>query len=171
VKRAKLKKGRIHYQLVRRFARELFEEFNVTPSLPFKNWVFPWATMPEAQSYFAALQAVSAYHLLSVHFASIRRLKGWGVDQICLNTETRRLNADLARISGLPIRTVEALTDALTLGTGTTTPDPALQPLVPVGDARLAVPGSAILSSRWSRNMLSLRARSGGQFQREQRGI
>jgi hypothetical protein len=105
------------------------------------------------------LQAVSVYHLLSVHFASIRRLKDWGADQICLNTEARRLNADLARISGLPIRTVEAVTDALTLGSGTTTPDPALQPLLPVGDGRLAVPGSVILSSNWSRNILSLHAR------------
>ncbi len=159
VKRARLKKGRIHYQLIKRFARELFEEFNVTPSLLSKKWVFPWGTMPEAQSYFAALQAVSVYHLLSVHFGSIRRLNGRGVDQICLNTEARRLNADLARVSGLPIRTVEAVTDALTLGSGTTTPDPALQPLVPIGDARLAVPGSVILSSKWSRNMLSLHAR------------
>lgn len=157
---ARLKKGRIRYQVITKLASKLFDGFNVEPAYPSSDWVFPWAGMEHAQSYFAALHAICTYHLLSIHFGASRQgLEGIGVDQICLRTETVRLNRDIVRISGIPKGIAESITDALTLGNQTDTPDPALQPLVPIGDDRLAVPAFIILSSDWSRNMLSLHAR------------
>jgi hypothetical protein len=160
IKRVSLKHKHLNYKIITNFARELFEDFNVNPTISLENWMFPWATMAEAQRYYAALQAIAAYHLLSIHFgAQNNGLKGWGVDQICLSIDTATLIRDIERVSELPMAVVSATTEALILGKGTMTPDPALQPLVPIGCNRLAVLGSVILSSKWSRNMLSLHAR------------
>jgi hypothetical protein len=42
---------------------------------------------------------------------------------------------------------------------GTTSPDPALQPFIPVAPDQYAIPCTLILSSNWQRNLLSLHAR------------
>lgn len=159
IKRVKLKRGRPSYRLITNFAQELFDVFNGGETSPPPSWVFPWATMPEAQRYYVALQTISAYHLLSIHFGACNKLEGWGIDQICLAVDADELNRDIVRISKLPADVVASTTEALTLGRNTTTPDPALQPLVPIGCGRLAVLGSVILSSNWPRNMLSLHTR------------
>lgn len=160
VNAVRLKQGRLKYQLITNFARHLYEHFNVRPSWAPPNWVFPWSSMPEAQRYFAALQTISAYNLISIHFGGERNsLEGCGIDQICLGVDACKLNSDIERISGLRADVVAATTRALTLGSGTETPDPALQPLVPIGCNRFAVPGTVVLSSNWLRNMLALHAR------------
>ncbi len=160
VNRAKLKKGQISYQIITKFAKELFHDLNVAPAYPSADWVFPWAGMHQSQSYFAALQTICVYHLLSIHFGAAKQgLEGIGVDQICLSIRTAQLNDDIARVSGVPKKIVRAITAALTFGNETDTPDPALQPLVPIGGGQLAVPAFIILSSDWSRNMLSLHTR------------
>jgi hypothetical protein len=116
--------------------------------------------MSDATAYWTAAQSLSLYHLLSIHWGGVRHnLRGLGVNQICLQTSRDEYIADISRISGLPKGATTAITSALTLGTDTTAPDPALQPLVPIGAGRLAILGSTILSSNWSRNMLSLHAR------------
>jgi hypothetical protein len=48
---------------------------------------------------------------------------------------------------------------ALTLGNGMKNPDPALQPFIPVGPGKLALPAIFILSSDHRRNLLSLQTR------------
>ena len=70
-----------------------------------------------------------------------------------------RLSHEIARISGIPKELSARIIASLTFGVGTSTPDPALQPLVPIGEEELAIPGIFILSSNWPRNMLALHAR------------
>ncbi len=160
VKRAKVSGGKVKYQLITIYARELIEVLDAEPpGLP-DNWVFPWSNATQARAYYTSLQAICAYHLLSVHFGAAKGgLEGCGFDQLCLRLAPRDLNNLLARVSQLPLPTVEAITAALTYGEKTLTPDPAMQPLIPVGDQELGALGTMILSSNWSRNMLSLHAR------------
>lgn len=160
IERVALKRGRLKYQIITQFAKDLFSEFNVVSSFLPQNWQFPWGSAELAQSFFAALQAICTYHLLSVHFGGLRYgLEGVGVDQICLNMKAERLSEEISRIAGLPKEVSARMIACLTLGVDTNTPDPALQPLVPIGEEELAIPGIFVLSSNWARNMLSLHAR------------
>jgi hypothetical protein len=160
VSRAKLKNGEIRYQVITQAAISLLRIFDVAAAELPNSWMFPWGTTSHCQRYFAALQTISIYHLISIHFgAESHSLTGGGVDQLCLTTEIKRLNQTIARVTSIPMRDVEAITSALTLGSGTNNPDPALQPLIPVGPTKLAVPCIMVLSSNWGRNMLSLHAR------------
>jgi len=86
-------------------------------------------------------------------------LLGVGVDQICLRAEKRKLIDDIVRIGDLSPKVVANFIDALVFGTGTTSPDPALQPFIPVASDDYAIPCTLILSSNWQRNLLSLLAR------------
>jgi len=160
VRRAKRKNNQIRYQLITRLARDLYDMFNAsTGTLP-DTWRFPWGDVPLSRACVAALHALCAYHLLSIHFGSKKtNLMGWGMDQICLTLDTADLIRELARISGIETSLVAPVVDALTWGVDTDAPDPALQPLIPVGRQKLAVPAILILSSNWARNMLSLHAR------------
>lgn len=160
VSRTKLSKGRIKYQFVVRAAKEVFSDFNITSTYLPAEWMFPWATAEESQLIFGALHTLCAYHLISIHFgAEKHHLKGGGVDQICLMLDKRRLIHELTCIAEVREQVVRNLVDAITYGIDTTTPDPALQPIIPVGDVQVAVPGIFILSSNWERNLLSLHAR------------
>ena len=107
-----------------------------------------------------ALCARSIYHLASVHFqAQASRLHGNGVDQVCLTLPASELIADLARASGTIPTKVAEIVSVLTYGTGLTTPDPALQPIIPVGPKAVAAPAHLIASANYERNLLSLHTR------------
>jgi hypothetical protein len=124
VRRARLRRGEIKYTMITNLARELLETFNVGGVTP-PEWTFPWSTAQEARTYFASLQALSAYNLLAVHFGAERhKLKGGGLDQICWFATSRRLLEDINRISNLPLAVVSDITAALTFGHRTRTPTP-----------------------------------------------
>ncbi|MBX3564929.1 MAG: hypothetical protein KF730_10180 [Sphingomonas sp.] len=160
VGRVKRKGDRLRYQVITRDARDLFETFHNGLVFATEDWPFPWGSVADTARYVAALQTLALYHLVSVHFGAQRhRLKGVGCDQICLAIERKALNAELARIANLPLDFVEGLNRSLVLGEATHHPDPALQPLIEIGDDMLAVPWSLVLSSNWPRNLLSLHAR------------
>src|SRR5205823_2037073 len=86
-------------------------------------------------------------------------LPGLGAGQICLGISVKSLVDDLSRISGLAKSVVEGIVEPSSLGIATKSPDPALQPFIPVGMNQVAVPAIFILSSNWERNLLSLHAR------------
>lgn len=151
---------RVRYQFIFRYARDLLEIFRLDdPELP-PNWRFPWGTLKVVAEVFAALATRAFYHLVAINFGAARRgLVGCGVDQICLVTEPADLAKDLARLLGRSVEDVRLVLDALSYGAGVRTPDPALQPLIPIGKGRIVVPPFLVLTSNWARNMLSLHAR------------
>jgi len=66
---------------------------------------------------------------------------------------------DVVRITDLAESLVERIVTGLTLGEATNNPDPALQPFVPVGPGKIAVPAIFIVTSMHRRNLLSLQTR------------
>ncbi|WP_369941921.1 hypothetical protein [Xanthomonas medicagonis] len=66
---------------------------------------------------------------------------------------------DLKVLSSLQDETIGIFVDALTYGSGTSSPDPALQPFISVGCSRLLIAPSFWLSGNIERNLLSLQAR------------
>lgn len=160
VSRVSLKRGRLQYQLIRNFALELVESFLALSTPPLLDWEFPWCTMAEAKTYFAALHAICVYHLTSIHFGAKRlRVPTLGEQQRVYLTTAADLNSEIARLCPLTPAKIAKLTEVLTFGHETTTPDPALQPFIPVGADKLALPGTFILSNKWHRNLLSLHNR------------
>jgi hypothetical protein len=160
VRRAKIKNSNIKYQIVTKIGRELLKQFQQETSLLPDNWCLPWGNGSEARAFFQALQTRCFYHLLSIHFGAARaHLFGCGIGQICLRIDKRNLIDDIVRIGDLSPKTVSSFIDALIFGMGTTSPDPALQPFIPVAPDQYAIPCTLILSSNWQRNLLSLHAR------------
>lgn len=160
VERARIKRGRIRYTFVQRVAAALFQIFNGNKSPLLEGWAFPWSTADEARRYFAALHAICIYHFLSIHFAAVRaKLLGLGIQQLCLQIAYSDLTARIQLLTRLPQAVIEAITDVITIGFKTESPDPALQPLVPLANNEVMIPCLLVISSNWQRNLLSLHAR------------
>lgn len=100
------------------------------------------------------------YHVVAIHFgAHLRELRGGGESDLCLCIARPELIRDLHLTTSLDPALIEAFVDSLTYGVGTKTPDPALQPLVPLSAGRVAIPCILFVSSHHERNLLSLQAR------------
>ncbi len=154
------RKHRIKYSFVIQRARWLLDYFQIqTTDLP-NGWVFPWATAEEAEAVFNALQVRAFYHLIAIHFGAARwKISGMGVAQICLETTPEKLSKEISQLVGLPVGKVRSLLKVLIYGSGVNSPDPALQPLIPVNAESILLPPFLILSSAWARNLLALHAR------------
>lgn len=161
VARTRVERERVRYQFVMDRARPLLEMFRLdAPDLP-TDWRFPWGPLPLAAEVFAALATRAFYHLVAINFGADRAaLRGGGVDQICLETRPEDLAKDLARLIDRPLAEVAGVLAALTYGAGVRNPDPALQPLIPIGKGKVLLPPFLVLTSAWGRNMLSLHART-----------
>jgi hypothetical protein len=159
VEQVKLKRGRISYKMITRFAKELASAIDHGPTtiIP-TDWHFPWGSLAELDRFFTGLFARCLYHAISTHFGE-SRFKTSASEQRCLLTERQTLVDDLVRITDLSKSFVDGVVTALTLGEGMENPDPALQPFIPVGAAILAVPAIFVLSSNHRRNLLSLQNR------------
>lgn len=158
-------KLRIDYSYNTYFARELMEQLPAFPRIIPDEWEFPWATASQARVLLEALATRAIYHLLAVDIGSDLLIgrgtpaQGRGVGNICLLTTRRKLASELSGLSGLPISQVTQFVEYLTYGVMTQTPDPALQPLIPIGEDCLALPAFQVVSSNSERNILSLHAR------------
>jgi hypothetical protein len=159
-KASKAKNGKLQYTFITRLAVQ------VQSLLPERRWLipdvweFPWGTSAEILGVYRALCARSIYHLASVHYqAQGSRLLENGINQVCLTIPTKKLIGDLTRVSGVDPVKVEEIVSILTYGTGLTNPDPALQPIIPVGPDMVATPAHLITSSNYERNFLSLQIR------------
>lgn len=155
-----VRRGRLRYQFITNPARALFDDLGTATSVIPPGWAFPWGSAEEVSAAMLGLQARAAYHLLSIHFGARRlRRTGIGVEQICLDITMKDLVEDVARVSRVGSDVVGRVLAALTYGSGAKSPDPALQPLIELGEDRVAVAPLLIISSNWSRNLLSLHAR------------
>jgi hypothetical protein len=132
-------------------------------SLPAK-WRFSWGSASDTTLLTNAFALRCIYHIVAVHFgAGVRGLRGGGVSNIVLIVQRDRLVEDIRLMTSLSETRVRAFCKFLTWGSGTVTPDPALQPIVPLAAGTLAIPCLHLLSSDQPRNLLSLLARTNSQ--------
>lgn len=161
VQRTSLRREEIRYQFITALAREALKVFRLDrPDIP-DGWMFSCGSLDIVSDVFRGLATRAFYHLMAVNFGAQRLgLRGGGVDQLCLEIDRTTLTADLCRLLGRSEAEVEPVLTFLTYGQGVRSPDPALQPLIPVGGDRLLLPPFLILTSNWARNLLTLHARA-----------
>ena len=156
----RLKQGLLMYDYEQQLAIALAGQVPQQPLLVPEAWDFAWGGQLETTLLLNALSIRCIYHLIAVHFGSVRkRLRGGGVANICLVAAAETLTEELRLMSSLPNHTIREFFRFLTLGHGTNTPDPALQPLILLDADTFAVPCIHYLSSNQERNLLSLQAR------------
>lgn len=162
----RLKQGLLLYEYKQQLAIALASHVPQPPLLVPGAWQFSWGGRTETTLLLNALSLRCLYHLIAVHFGSVRkRLRGGGVANICLVAAIETLTEELCLMSSLPNSTIKEFVSSLTHGTGTNTPDPALQPLLSLDADTFAVPCIHYLSSNQERNLLSLQARvDAGRF-------
>ncbi len=130
------------------------------PFLVPEGWRFVWGGRHETTLLLNALCIRCMYHWCAVHFgASFHRLKGGGQESLLLVTTAQQLATELREMCSLELPVIRRFIEYLTLGHGVQAPDPALQPIVAIGDGRIAIPCLLFLSSNYQRNLLTLQAR------------
>jgi hypothetical protein len=145
-------KGEIAVQL----ARHVPEQPRLLPD----RWRFSWGTASDTTLLINALALRCIYHVVAVHFgAGVNELRGGGISNIVLVQSRDQLIDDLRQMTSLTEAKIRAFCQFLTWGFRTATPDPALQPLIPLGAGTFAIPCLHLLSSDQERNLLSLLAR------------
>jgi hypothetical protein len=142
-------------------AVQLAQHVPEQPALLPAQWRFSWGSASDTTLLTNALALRCIYHIVAVHFgAGVRGLRGGGVSNIVLVVSRDQLVQDIRLMSSLSESKVRSFCKFLTWGFGTATPDPALQPLVPLAEGALAIPCLHLLSSDQPRNLLSLLART-----------
>jgi hypothetical protein len=100
------------------------------------------------------------YHWIAVHFgASLNGLRGGGETSLLHVTTKARLIRDLQEICSLGESVIRSFVQYLTYGYAMKTPDPALQPIIALGNGLMGIPCLLFLSSNYERNLLSLQTR------------
>lgn len=141
-------------------ATALAAEMMQQPFLIPDDWRFSWGGRNETTLLINALCVRCVYHWVAVHFgASWHGLRGGGEASILLISSSEQLVHDIREMSSLPEVTIRGFIRHLTYGYEMKTPDPALQPLVSLGQGLIGVPCMLFLSSNHERNLLSLQAR------------
>lgn len=153
-------KRQVVYQYQTNFAVRLASELEQPPFLIPAGWRFPWGGREQTTLLINALCVRCVYHFVAVHFgASEHGHPGRGEASILLVLSRDQLVHDIMEMSSLPGNVIRSFVQCLTFGYKMKAPDPALQPLVPLGDGRMAIPAMLFLSSNHERNLLSLQAR------------
>lgn len=125
------------------------------------SWTFSWGGRKETTLLLNSLSIRCFYHIVAVHFgAGIHKLRGGGDSSLLLVLSREQLINDIELMSSLERRKIIQFVNFLTFGKGTETPDPALQPVIPMGSNMVAIPCIHLLSSNQERNLLSLMART-----------
>ncbi|TXH88901.1 MAG: hypothetical protein E6Q78_09555 [Rhodoferax sp.] len=152
--------GKVAYEFHVYPAVKLAESLEQYPFLVPDRWRFAWGSREETTLLLNALCIRCVYHWCAVHFgASSHGLKGVGQESLLFVTNAQQLAADLREMCSLELPTIRKFIEYLTLGHGVQAPDPALQPIVPLGEGRIAIPCLLFLSSNYERNLLTLQAR------------
>jgi hypothetical protein len=157
--RSKLKGKRISYEYGPQasvLAGELAQRIEIIP----RDWVFPWGSAFENLVLINSLLIRCVYHILTINLVSSRlRLTGGGDSSLVLVVSKSELCRDLSLFADFDANKISTFIDYLTYGFGTRTPDPALQPLIPMVSGQLMIPCFHVVTCDHQRNMLSLMAR------------
>jgi hypothetical protein len=145
----------IEYKFDANLGRQLLALIPPGPRLLPDGLSTPFGSAEQIATVLHSLNAICAYHLLSVFLGSVDR----GVATLCqpralLMIPRAELGRRLAQISGYPEQGIAGLLRLLTYDHKLRSLDPALQPLVPAGPDILLIPPTFILSSNLQRNFL-----------------
>lgn len=151
---------KVEYEYQPHLAVALASNLTQPPFLIPDGWCFPWGGRHETTLLINALCVRCMYHWIAVHFGSaFHGLRGGGESSLLLVTTREKLSADIREMSSLDLTVVRSFIQYLTYGFNTETPDPALQPIISLGNGRVTIPCLLFLSSNYERNLLSLQAR------------
>lgn len=151
---------KVVYEYQPHLAVALATKMTQPPFLIPDGWRFPWGGRHETTLLINALCVRCMYHWVAVHFGSaFNGLRGGGESSLLLVASKEMLSADIQEMSSLDLTVVRSFIQYLTYGSNTETPDPALQPIISIGNGRIAIPCLLFLSSNYERNLLSLQAR------------
>jgi len=157
----KVKGKLIRYEYDSYLAADLSLIFSQSPPLIPEDWEFSFGGRHETTLLLNALSIRCAYHFIAVHFgANAKKLSGGGGDDLVLVISAAELCHDIEKLSSLPASTIRLFITELTYGNGVKSPDPALQPLYPLGGDLIAIPPLHVLSCHMERNLLALQART-----------
>jgi hypothetical protein len=134
----RISKGLVVYRYHTHPAIRLAEEMEQYPFLVPDGWRFGWGGRDETTLLLNALCIRCMYHWCAVHFgASFHRLKGVGQESLLLVTTAQQLALELRELSSLEIPVILRFIEYLTLGHGVQALDPALQPIIALGEGRI----------------------------------
>lgn len=157
---ARLSARRIRYEFDADLSLQLAQSMPQSPYLIPSDWTFPWGGRQETTLLINALSVRTLYHSVAVNFAARKfGLKGMAEADLCLCLTEDELIHDMRMNSSLDQEQIKAFVAYLTYGFEVTSPDQALQPLIPLGAKRFGIPVIGWLSSNIERNLLSLQAR------------
>ena len=124
-----------------------------------EGWIFSCFSLSEFRAYFRSLICICIHHTVAVLFNSrIHGIKGGGLEQRVLRINKSQLKEIISQYSGLSNETIEKITEFLTYGKDVKSPDPALQPLIDVGNEYI-IPNYLVITSNFDRNALTLHSR------------
>jgi hypothetical protein len=130
------------------------------PVAPAK-WKTSYGSAAEVQDLIHGLRCVAAYHSLSVlGGAVLHQVKGGGHSALVLTLLRSELVHRVQSITGIQASLVEQFVKLLVYGHRMRTPDPALQPLIAVGNDQICFAPLLFLNGNTERNLLSLLART-----------
>lgn len=153
--------GVMNYVFDLSLAHEVNELVPIVPDFLPPNFNLSWGTSADLRSLLRAFQAVCLYHVLvnALDVEASRKIDR----QISSLVMTRHRNTwikNLANVARVSTESAALFVDALTYGTSTRSPDPALQPLIQTEPGLLSVaPYCLVLSANPERNLLSLATR------------
>ena len=126
------------------------------PALP-ATWRFSRYTVADFQRLAHVLRSLCAIHLLARVAASEKGLPGYGYADSLIIMDRGEMHRRLIRYTGLSEETVAALLEDLTYAArGIHSPDPMLQPVIPLLPNQLAIAPNLVLNSSLERNFAVL---------------
>jgi hypothetical protein len=149
----KKKKLNYHYgHMAVVLANEIFQRPIIIPD----ELLFPWGTANDTQALINSLLIRCAYHIIAVNESAARiGISGGGEASLVLTISKLDLCRDISMFADIGEEKISDFVDHLTYGHKTSTPDPALQPIIPAKDI-LLLPCLHTLTCNIQRNILAL---------------
>ncbi|EMI44912.1 hypothetical protein [Rhodopirellula sp. SWK7] len=152
----RVKYDRFSYPLtpgVVEFARETMSPVTTTVTRLPRTWQFPGFTMGQFHDVTSCIRAIAMVHQMARSAAACKGCEGLGIRDSVLIESRDDLIARLCRYASLERDTVSSILDVLTYGSsGQQNSDPALQPLLPLSDGKLAIAPALWISLDVERN-------------------
>lgn len=147
-----------NYKIFAEFAKEMALFRQEIPD----SWIFPWGLGETSKKLLWALSARCFFHMATIRTAaSYDSIEGAGLESLCLITDKSTIAKEMVSICNVELVDAIRFLSAISIGEGTRTADPALQPIIKLSDGRILIGCLKVLTSRQDRNLLALHARVG----------
>lgn len=124
------------------------------------DWIAFSTNAHDLRAILNALVRRAEYHALAINtIANHHAVAGGCLDDLLLTMPWDRLVHQISTIAGTPKDSTQRILSALCFGTSTTSPDPALQPILAFDKTHVSLPCFTTMFSSVERNFLTLQAR------------